>query len=194
MTRGWDRRGGLTVREAAALAEIGPAGLRRSRARGTRRSPPWQALARLARPARSGGGRSSPRPQRCPPAGRARTRPGSSCSTARTPGRRTGPGQAGTGPGWPGSSSKEFLDRPGAADRDGRAPVPGRAGLAARRLQRFPAPGHVQPAAPGPARLRHRGRRRRHRARRPRCWTAGVTAARSATASTSCPACWARRC
>ena len=29
-------------------------------------------------------------------------------------------------------------------------------------------------------------------ARRPRCWTAGVTAARSATASTSCPACSAQ--
>jgi integrase len=48
--RGWDRRGGLTVPEAAALAEIGPAGLRRSRARGTRLSPAWQALARLAGP------------------------------------------------------------------------------------------------------------------------------------------------
>ena len=47
---GWDRRSGLTVREAAALAEIGPAGLRRSRARGTRRSRSWQALARLAVP------------------------------------------------------------------------------------------------------------------------------------------------
>ena len=46
--RGWDRRGGLAVPEAAALAEIGPAGLRRSRARGTRRSPAWHALARLA--------------------------------------------------------------------------------------------------------------------------------------------------
>lgn len=31
-----------------------------------------------------------------------RTRPGSSCGTARTAGRRTGPGRAGTGPGWPG--------------------------------------------------------------------------------------------
>jgi integrase len=48
--RGWDRRSGLAVSEAAALAEIGPAGLRRSRARGTRRSPAWQALARLAGP------------------------------------------------------------------------------------------------------------------------------------------------
>ena len=48
---GWDRRSGLTVREAAALAEIGPAGLRRSRARGTRRSRSWQALTRLAVPA-----------------------------------------------------------------------------------------------------------------------------------------------
>ena len=48
---GWDRRNGLTAREAAALAEIGPAGLRRSRARGTRRSRSWEALARLAVPA-----------------------------------------------------------------------------------------------------------------------------------------------
>jgi integrase len=48
--RSWDRRGGLTVPEAAALAEVGPAGLRRSRARGTRRSPAWRALARLAGP------------------------------------------------------------------------------------------------------------------------------------------------
>ena len=47
---GWDRRGGLTVPEAAALAGIGPAGLRRSRARGTRRSHAWQALARLTGP------------------------------------------------------------------------------------------------------------------------------------------------
>jgi integrase len=47
---GWDRRRGLTVPEVTALAEIGPAGLRRSRARGTRRSPAWQALARLAGP------------------------------------------------------------------------------------------------------------------------------------------------
>jgi integrase len=48
---GWDRRSGLTVREAAALAEIGPAGLRRSRARGTRCSRSWEALTRLAVPA-----------------------------------------------------------------------------------------------------------------------------------------------
>jgi integrase len=48
--RGWDRRAGLAVPEAAALAEIGPAGLRRSRARGTRRSRSWEALARLAGP------------------------------------------------------------------------------------------------------------------------------------------------
>ena len=48
---GWDRRNGLTVGEAAALAEIGPAGLRRSRARGTRRSRSWEALARLTVPA-----------------------------------------------------------------------------------------------------------------------------------------------
>ena len=48
---GWDRRSGLTVREAAALAEIGPAGLRRSRARGTRRSGSWEALDRLTVPA-----------------------------------------------------------------------------------------------------------------------------------------------
>ena len=48
--RGWDRRGGLAVSEAAARAGVGPAGLRRSRARGTRRSPAWQALARLAGP------------------------------------------------------------------------------------------------------------------------------------------------
>jgi integrase len=47
---GWDRRGGLTVPEATALAEVGPAGLRRSRARGTRRSGSWQGLARLAGP------------------------------------------------------------------------------------------------------------------------------------------------
>ena len=47
---GWDRRGGLTVPEATALAEVGPAGLRRSRARGTRRSGWWQGLARLAGP------------------------------------------------------------------------------------------------------------------------------------------------
>lgn len=31
---GWDRRSGLTARDATALAGIGPAGLRRSRARG----------------------------------------------------------------------------------------------------------------------------------------------------------------
>jgi hypothetical protein len=48
---GCDRRSGLTAGEAAALAEIGPAGLRRSRARGTRRSRSWQALTRLAGPA-----------------------------------------------------------------------------------------------------------------------------------------------
>ena len=47
---GWDCRGGLTVPEATALAEVGPAGLRRSRARGTRRSGSWQGLARLAGP------------------------------------------------------------------------------------------------------------------------------------------------
>ena len=47
---GWDRRSGLTVPEAAALAGIGPAGLRRSRARGARRSAAWQAVARLSGP------------------------------------------------------------------------------------------------------------------------------------------------
>jgi len=47
---GWDRRAALASPEAAALAGIGPAGLRRSRARGTRRSPEWEALARLAGP------------------------------------------------------------------------------------------------------------------------------------------------
>ena len=48
---GWNRRSGLTVREVAALAEIGPAGLRRSRARGTPRSRSWEALTRLTVPA-----------------------------------------------------------------------------------------------------------------------------------------------
>jgi hypothetical protein len=47
---GWDRRSGLTARDATALAGIGPAGLRRSRARGTRRSRSWEALARLTGP------------------------------------------------------------------------------------------------------------------------------------------------
>ncbi len=47
---GWDQRSGLTVPEAAALAGIGPAGLRRSRARGARRSAAWQAVARLSGP------------------------------------------------------------------------------------------------------------------------------------------------
>ena len=47
---GWDRRRELTSGEAQALAEIGPAGLRRSRARGARRSGLWQDLARLAGP------------------------------------------------------------------------------------------------------------------------------------------------
>jgi integrase len=46
-TRGWDRRDRLTAAEVAALAEIGPAGLRRGRAG---RSPSWAALARLAGP------------------------------------------------------------------------------------------------------------------------------------------------
>ncbi len=48
---GWDRRAVLTGTEAQALAEIGPAGLRRSRARGTRRSRSWEALTRLTGPA-----------------------------------------------------------------------------------------------------------------------------------------------
>lgn len=47
---GWDRHGGLTASELQALADIGPAGLRRSRARGARRAASWQALARLAGP------------------------------------------------------------------------------------------------------------------------------------------------
>jgi len=47
---GWDRHRELASGEARALAEIGPAGLRRSRARGARRSGSWQGLARLAGP------------------------------------------------------------------------------------------------------------------------------------------------
>ncbi len=47
---GWDRHRALTGGEAQALAEIGPAGLRRSRARGACRPGSWQALARLAWP------------------------------------------------------------------------------------------------------------------------------------------------
>ena len=107
---GWDRRSGLTVGEAAALAEIGPAGLRRSRARGTRAFPLVAGSDPAGRAGRSGGGSSSSRPQRCPPAGRRARDRRSSCSTARTPGRRTGPGQAGTGPRLAGSGSREFLD------------------------------------------------------------------------------------
>jgi hypothetical protein len=47
---GWDRHGGMTACEVTALAEIGPARLRRSRARGARRSASWKALARLSGP------------------------------------------------------------------------------------------------------------------------------------------------
>jgi integrase len=49
---GWDRRGGLLAGEAAAISEIGLAGLRRTLARGfpPRGSGRWQALARLTRP------------------------------------------------------------------------------------------------------------------------------------------------
>ena len=47
---GWDRRRELISGEAQALAEIGAAGLRRSRARGARRSGSWQGMARLAGP------------------------------------------------------------------------------------------------------------------------------------------------
>src|ERR1039458_7732737 len=47
---GWDRRPERAGAEARALAEIGPAGLRRSRARGVRCSPSWMALTRLTGP------------------------------------------------------------------------------------------------------------------------------------------------
>jgi integrase len=47
---GWDRQDGLTAPELRALTEIGPAGLRRSRARGARRSASWQAVGRLSGP------------------------------------------------------------------------------------------------------------------------------------------------
>jgi hypothetical protein len=47
---GWDRRRELASGEARALAQIGPAGLRRSRARGARRSGSWRGPARLAGP------------------------------------------------------------------------------------------------------------------------------------------------
>ena len=60
---------------------------------------------------------------------------------------------AGTGPGWR-ARQRGVPGGQAAADRAGGAPVPGRAGLPARRVHRFPAPGHVQPAAPGPARVR----------------------------------------
>ncbi len=46
-----------------------------------------------------------------------------------------------------------------AAHRDDGAALPCRIGLSARALQRFPSAGHVQPAAPGPPRLRRRRRR-----------------------------------
>ena len=108
---GWDRRRGAdrpaklrrSPRSARpGCAAAGPAGPGVRPARGR--------LVPAGRAARSGGGRSSSRPQRCPLAGRGARGRRSSCSTALTPGRRTGPGPAGTGPGWPARRSREFLD------------------------------------------------------------------------------------
>ena len=51
-TRGWDRRAGLLDAEAAAIAAIGPVGLRRNRATGIprRTAKHWKTLARLVEP------------------------------------------------------------------------------------------------------------------------------------------------
>ena len=189
---GWDRRSGLTVREAAALAEIGPAGLRRSRAHGTRRSRSWEALDRLTVPAdqavavlhhdrsdvhlRAAAHATGIILQHCADTGQAYW--------------------AWTAWDWArlaGSGSREFLDS-----------------------QALPTETAVRPFLVALAYLlagfndfQHLGMfNRLHLAqlvfgteaveaatgRRPRCSTAGATAARSATESTSCPACSAKRC
>jgi len=50
--RSWDRRGELLAEEAAAVAALGPVGLRRNRARGTprRTAAQWERLSRLVEP------------------------------------------------------------------------------------------------------------------------------------------------
>ena len=72
---------------------------------------------------------------------------------------------------------------PDDSDRASGAPVPGRAGLAARRVRRLPARGHVQPGAPGPARSSAPRRSRRRCTRSARSSTGGVTAPGTPSAS-----------
>ncbi|CAN5525586.1 hypothetical protein BH23ACT6_BH23ACT6_28120 [soil metagenome] len=50
--RSWDRRGELLAEEAAAVATLGPGGLRRNRARGTprRTAAEWESLSLLVEP------------------------------------------------------------------------------------------------------------------------------------------------
>ena len=196
-TCGYDRRAELTGPRAHALDELGVTGLRRSHARGTPRHDRPRSGARSTRlvepldaaraalhhdddvrtgaPARdaAGAGAGALRAARAGP---------------------TGAGPAGTGRGWSAASAAAFRAAQPTADRDDGAPVPGRAGLSARRLRRLPAPRHVQPAAPGPAGLRRRARSRR------RCAEVGEVLGplglprQRTTASTGCPACSARRC
>ena len=101
-----------------------------------------------------------------------RTRPGLSCSTARIPGRRTGPGQPGTGPGWPapaaGSSwtARRCRQKKPCARSWSRWPTCSPASLISSTWAcsigcTWPS----SSSAPRPS-----GRRR---GRRPRCWTAG---------------------
>ena len=58
-----------------------------------------------------------------------------------------------------GPSSPGVPRGPAAADRHHGAPVHDRAGLSARRVQRLPAPGQLQPSAAGPTGLRRRADR-----------------------------------
>ena len=159
----FDRRAELPAAEAAALAGAEPGCAAAQRARGVRAAPAGTGgrSARLVEPLDAARAASASRRRRCatgaPVAARRRRR---SCSAARGLGQRLlgvdglGLGAAGLRPVQPGVPR-----RPAAADRDDGAPVHDRAGLSARRVQRLPAPGQLQPPAAGPADLRRRADR-----------------------------------
>ncbi len=138
--------------EAAALLALGPAGPAPQPGRGIPRrdAPHWRALARLVEPLDAAlAALHHGDDVRYRRAGSA-TRRRSCCGTAPTPAAAWwGWTAVGVGAAVSAPARSEFrAAQPLPTDDDGAA-VRGRAGLPARRVQRLPPPGQLQPAAPG---------------------------------------------
>ena len=175
-----------------AARALSPTELRRNRARGLprRTAGHWTALARLVEPldaARAGLHHDEDVRYRRAGAHAA----ASSCSTAPPRAGPTGGGRRGTGR-RSAAPRRGVPRRATAADRDDGAAVRDRAGLPARRLHRLPAPGQLQPAAPGRSGVRHRDDRGGDEPGRRGAAPLGLS--QRPPTSTGCPACSARRC